>query len=199
MCALHSSEAQRLDPAQPDAALVEATLRGEIDAFRLLVDRHQDVVIRVAARVVGREEADDVSQDAFLRAFHRLEGFRDDAPFRAWLLRIAHNAAIDHLRRKPPAPVDAEAVAAGQEGGPRPPAEQMEIRERVQRLERKLRGLSPAHRTVLVLRDVEGLDYEEIATVTDSPVGSVKGRLHRARSELIEMLKSNTYDWELPE
>ena len=62
----------------------------------------------------------------------------------------------------------------------------------------KLRGLRMEHRTVLVLRDVEGLSYEEIAAVTGTPLGSVKGRLHRARSELIELLRRNTYDWELP-
>ena len=65
-------------------------------------------------------------------------------------------------------------------------------------MERKLHGLSPQHRTVLVLRDAEGLSYEEIAEITDTPIGSVKGRLHRARGEFIAMLRANTYDWELP-
>jgi RNA polymerase sigma-70 factor (ECF subfamily) len=62
-----------------------------------------------------------------------------------------------------------------------------------------VRSLSPAHRAVLVLRDIEGLTYEEIAEVTETPLGSVKGRLHRARGELIDILRRNTYDWELPE
>ena len=80
----------------------------------------------------------------------------------------------------------------------REPAERLETRERIERLERKLHGLSHQHRTVLVLRDAEGLSYEEIAEITDTPIGSVKGRLHRARGEFIEMLRANTYDWELP-
>ena len=73
------------------------------------------------------------------------------------------------------------------------------VRERIERLERKLHGLSYQHRAVLVLRDAEGLSYEEIAEITDTPLGSVKGRLHRARREFVEMLRANSYDWELPE
>ena len=75
---------------------------------------------------------------------------------------------------------------------------QLETRERRERLEGKLRLLRPEHRAVLVLRDLEGLPYEDIATATSMPLGSVKGRLHRARDELIDILRRNTYDWELP-
>jgi RNA polymerase sigma-70 factor (ECF subfamily) len=88
--------------------------------------------------------------------------------------------------------------AAPPRTGAREPASRLEERERAERLELKLRGLRPEHRAVLVLRDLEGMPYEEIALITDSPVGSVKGRLHRARNELIEILRNNAYDWELP-
>jgi RNA polymerase sigma-70 factor (ECF subfamily) len=74
----------------------------------------------------------------------------------------------------------------------------LEAGERRQRLQAKLRLLPPQHRAVLVLRDIEGLSYEEIADVTETPLGSVKGRLHRARRELADLLRTNTYDWELP-
>ena len=192
-----------MSPVQPttadDTALVRRAAEGELPAFEQLVDRHRPVVVRVAARIVGAEDAEDVSQDAFLRAFHRLEHFRGDAPFRSWLLRITHNAALDHLARKRPEPIDPETLDASEPSGARPPAERLEMRERVERLDRKLRGLAPAHRTVLVLRDAEGFSYEEIAAITDTPLGSVKGRLHRARAEFVEMLRANTYDWELPE
>ena len=80
----------------------------------------------------------------------------------------------------------------------RHPAAELERRERQERLELKLRALRPEYRSLLVLRDLEGLSYNEIADVLDMPLGSVKGRLHRARSELIELLRNNTYDWELP-
>ena len=182
-----------------DAELVRRTTRGELSAFEQLVDRHRPVVVRVAARIVGSDEAEDVSQDAFLRAFHRLEHFRGDAPFRAWLLRITHNAALDHLDRRRPEPVDPTTFDSSEQTTSRPPAEQLELRERIERLERKLHGLSYQHRAVLVLRDAEGLSYEEIAEITDTPLGSVKGRLHRARREFVDMLRANSYDWELPE
>jgi len=185
--------------APDDAVLVRRTRRGELSAFEQLVDRHRPVVVRVAGRIVGADEAEDISQDAFLRAFHRLHHFRGEAPFRSWLLRITHNAALDHLERRRPEPVDPATLDTSEPTTSRPPADRLEVRERIERLERKLHGLSPAHRIVLVLRDVEGLSYEEIADITDTPLGSVKGRLHRARREFVEMLRGNSYDWELPQ
>jgi RNA polymerase sigma-70 factor, ECF subfamily len=191
---LHTSPLRERD----DAELVRRTTRGELTAFEELVDRHRPVVVRVAARMVGSEDAEDISQDTFLRAFHRLEYYRADAPFRSWLLRIAHNAALDHLGRRRPEPVDPYAFDASEPSSSRPPAERLELRERIERLERKLSGLSHSHRVVLVLRDAEGLSYEEIADITGTPLGTVKGRLHRARREFVEMLRANAYDWELP-
>jgi RNA polymerase sigma-70 factor, ECF subfamily len=183
--------------ADPDQALVERSRRGDLRAFEELVDRHRAVVLRMAARVVGDDEADDVAQDAFLRAFHRLDRFRGEAPFRSWLLSIASNAAVSAARRRELAqrnPDDHEPDAVLQ----RTPAEELELHERIRRLDVKLKGLSPEHRTVLVLRDIEGLTYEEIALVTGTPLGSVKARLHRARNDLIHLLRTNTYDWALP-
>ena len=183
-----------------DRELVDRTLAGELAAFETLVERHRDVVFRVAARIVGRAEAEDVSQDAFLRAFHRLSAFRGDASFRVWLLRITRNAALDERAQRRAEPVDSlePLLESSSVEGERVPAEQLETRERRERLENKVRLLSPAHRVVLVLRDIEGFSYEEIAMVTETPLGSVKGRLHRARGELIDILRQNTYDWELP-
>src|SRR5947209_19950392 len=82
-----------------DEALVERTLRGEVWAFEELVARHGAIVFRTAARIVGRDEAEDVTQDAFLRAFHRLGQYRGTAAFRTWLLQIAQNAALNALAR----------------------------------------------------------------------------------------------------
>lgn len=190
-----------------DLPLVERTLAGELSAYEVLVERHRDTVFRVAARIVGRDEAEDVTQDAFLRAFHRLPRFRREAPFRNWLLRIAHNTALNSLARRRAAPVaissgeeDAEQSEALLEEEPgRGPAAALEAAERRQRLQIKLGLLRPEHRSVLVLRDLEGLSYNEVADVLDVPLGSVKGRLSRARLELIDLLRRNTYDWELPE
>ncbi len=184
-----------------DVLLVRRARNGELRAFEQLVARHGEVVFRVAARVVGTAEADDVSQDALLRAYHRLDSFRGEGSFRSWLLRIVHNTALNHLQRRVPEPVggsdDIEQTVPATEGS-REPVSRLERRERAERLELKLRNLRPEHRSVLVLRDLEGMAYDEIALITDSPLGSVKGRLHRARNELIEILRNNTYDWELP-
>jgi RNA polymerase sigma-70 factor (ECF subfamily) len=182
----------------PDRELVERARTGDLAAFEELVERHRAVVYRVGARMVGPAEAEDISQDAFLRAFHRLPSFRGDAPFRAWLLRITQNAALNHQARRRPEPTDTVATLL-EDGEQRTPADRLEERERRERLEGKVRNLNPTHRAVLVLRDIEGLSYEEISQVTDMPLGSVKGRLHRARGELIELLRANTYDWALPE
>jgi RNA polymerase sigma-70 factor, ECF subfamily len=189
-----SSAAEALD----DAELVRRTTRGELSAFEQLVDRPQagrDArggphrrLRRGRGRQPGRVPARVPSP----------RPFRGDAPFRSWLLRITHNAALDHLARRRPEPVDPETLDTSESRTARPPADRLEVRERIERLERKLRGLAPQHRLVLVLRDAEGLSYEAIAEITDTPLGSVKGRLHRARREFIEMLRTNTYDWELP-
>lgn len=180
-----------------DAALVERTLAGELTAFEVLVDRHRPVVERVAARIVGEHDAEDVVQDSFLRAFHTLAGFRGEAAFKTWLLTITRNAALNVLAKR-------RDVSLGDEDepdqlSPGGPALSLEDRERRDRIRLKLRELRPAHRSVLVLRDMEGLSYDEIADVTNMPLGSVKGRLSRARMEMIDLLRNNTYDWELPE
>jgi RNA polymerase sigma-70 factor (ECF subfamily) len=184
-----------------DGELVDHARDGDVHSFEQLVERHRDVVFRVAARTVGREDASDVSQDAFLRAFNGLGRFSGEGSFRAWLLQITHNAAVSHATRRRPEPVDplaaeGEGQVAAQPGSP---AASLEQRDRTRRLETKIRLLRMEHRSVLVLRDVEGFSYEEIVNATGAPMGSVKGRLHRARRELIDLLRRNTYDWELPE
>src|SRR5690348_13134710 len=123
-------------PDSDDAEVVRRVTRGDVMAFTELVERHRAAVVRVAAGIVGVDDAEDVSQDAFLRAYHRLERFRGDAPFRSWLLRITHNAALDHLARRRPVPVDPETFDAAQESAGRRPAERLELRERIERLER---------------------------------------------------------------
>jgi RNA polymerase sigma-70 factor, ECF subfamily len=188
-------------PVKSDEVLVARTLDGNLAAFEQLVARHRDLVFRVAARITGPEDAADVSQDAFLRAFHRLDRFRGQAPFRSWLLRITQNAAHDHLaRRRRHAGQTLEQEQLPFDRDPqRQPVTRLETRERQQRLELKLRLLRDDYRSLLVLRDLEQLPYDEIAQALEMPLGSVKGRLHRARSELIEVLRNNTYDWELPQ
>lgn len=187
---------QRIDA---DRQLVERTLAGDLHAFEGLVERHREIVFRVASRIVGREHAEDVSQDAFLRAFHRLGRFRGDASFRTWLLQITQNVALSSRSRGREGPAtEPEAVELVDPDATRQPVSELERRERQERLELKLEKLRADYRSLLVLRDLEGLSYAEIAEVLEMPLGSVKGRLHRARAELIDALRNNTYDWELP-
>jgi len=137
----------------PDRILIERARRGDLRAFEALVERHSDVVFRVAARIVGPGEADDVSQDAFLRAFHRLASFRGDAPFRAWLLQITQNAALNALSRRRPDSEDSAAPGrrAQVDAGPeRQPAARLEERERRDRLQVKLEAMRPAYRALVV-------------------------------------------------
>ena len=186
--------------ALPDSALVERARHGDVRCFEQLVERYRDVVFRVAARIVGRDDASDVSQDAFLRAFNSLTQFSGEGSFKAWLLQITHNAALSSAARRRPEPIDPRETEDEDEAPEaQGPAMALEQRERIERMEGKIRMLQIQHRSVLVLRDVEGLSYDEIAAATTAPIGSVKGRLHRARAELIELLRNNTYDWELPE
>jgi RNA polymerase sigma-70 factor (ECF subfamily) len=183
-----------------DHALVLRARRGDVAAFGTLIERHRDVALRVAGRIAGPRDAEDAVQDAFLRAFHRLETFRGEAPFRSWLLQIVHHAALTvagRRRRTDREEPGVEEVISDADGS-RLPAERLEHRERIERLQRKLGQLRPAHRAVVALRDIEGLSYEEIAMITETPLGSVKGRLHRGRNELIELLRANTYDWGIP-
>jgi RNA polymerase sigma-70 factor, ECF subfamily len=188
-------------PMTSDETLVERARSGDLASFEELVARYRDLIVRVTTRIVGPSDAEDVAQDTFLRAFHRLRQFRGDAPFRSWLLRIARNSALNALSERGAGgetPPQHDPGGEQLEDPGRPPAEELEVAERRDRLALKLLEIQPTHRTVLVLRDLEGLSYEEIADVTQAPLGSVKGWIFRARRELIDVLRRNTYDWELP-
>lgn len=183
-----------------DDKLVGLAKAGDRRAYERLVERHSPVVHRVAARIVGRTDSDDVAQDAFVRAYYRLHQYHGEGAFRAWLLQVTKSVALNALRKRHPDPTDGiEALAGEDSRAPGLPATTLEEKERRERLELKVTRLSESHRTVLILRDIEGFSYDEIAEITETPIGSVKGRLHRARSEMIDLLRRNTYDWELPD
>jgi RNA polymerase sigma-70 factor (ECF subfamily) len=183
----------------PDEVMVRRAASGDVRAFGILVERHRGAVLRAAARLVGADDAEDVAQDAFLRAFHRLPSLRRADAFRPWLLGIVRNAALDTLQRRRRFEAGDQPEDAPEPAHERTPARLLEEEERRARLGRKLQGLKVEHRLVLTLRDIEGWTYDEIAVATGMPIGTVKGRLHRARAELIDVLRWNTYDWELPD
>jgi RNA polymerase sigma-70 factor (ECF subfamily) len=175
----------------PDEALVEAVRSGELAAFNVLVERYQRTVYAVAFRLLrDRFLAEDITQDAFLRAYASLETYRG-GNFRAWLLRIAHNRALDALRSMQRRPATSlELTGAGERGTwsgePAPPSlvEHAARAELRQRLEAALATLPDDQRVTVILSDIEGCSYEEIASITGASLGTVKSRLSRGRARL---------------
>ena len=184
-----------------EPVLIERSQGGDLAAFDQLVLRHQQEVFAVAIRMLGnREEAQDVAQDVFVRAFRAIGSFRREAKLSTWLVSITMNLCRNRrrwwARRKRviaaslDEPVETEEGASGREiADPSPtPAETAEQRERQRQVAATLQILSEAERTVIVLRDLQGYSYEEIAQVLRCRVGTVKSRLSRARVQLRALL-----------
>ncbi len=183
-----------------DRRLIAACLLGNRDAFGELVSRYQSRLYNAALRLVDTpEDAADVVQDAFLNAFQSLRSFKGDAEFFTWMYRIAFNVAITLKRKKKPT-VSLNALEPGRNGSPKghepidgseyvKPNAALERTEEEQLLHAALARLSGEHRDVLVMKDIDGLKYEEIADVLKVPIGTIRSRLHRARFELRELLE----------
>ncbi len=180
-----------------DAALLASARTCDAGAFNELVRLHQSMAYNVALRILGdRDAASDATQDAFLAAFRTIDTLRADS-FRPWLLRIVTNACYDQLRRRRRRPsellddldVDEDIVSRLRDTAEQPD-EVVERRELNQVLEEGIQRLPSGMRAVLVLADVQGLKYEEIAEVTGLAVGTVKSRLSRGRALLRDHLLS---------
>ncbi len=175
-----------------DAQLIEATLQGNSAAFGQLVQKYQGRLYNTIAHVVGPDDARDVVQDALVQAFVKLDTFQHSSAFYTWLYRIAFNMAASlRRRRKPALSVEHVREISGQEPldpsvGPEGHADRD---ERCRRVHEALAQLSEEHRTVLVLREIDGCCYETIAEVLDLPIGTVRSRLHRGRLQLKELLR----------
>ncbi len=190
---------QKLDESvSQELALVQAAKAGEISAFEELVKRYDRNVFRIAQHITqNREDAEDVVQDAFLKAYENLEQFQGQSKFYTWLVRIAVNEALMKLRRRRPertVSLDQDVVTE-EDSIPREVADwspnpeqlytQSELRDI---LTKTIQGLPASFRTVFVLRDVEGLSTEETAEALDLSIPAVKSRLLRARLQLRERL-----------
>ncbi len=175
-----------------DVELIDACLCGDSASFGELVRKYQDRLFHTMRHVVSsREEAEDVVQEAFVQAFVKLASFKRNSAFYTWLYRIAFNTAVSRgRRRRPEMSVDAAREAIGEEpmDNTEDAAERVLRQERAVQVQQALTELSDEHRAILVLREMEGLCYEEIAEVLDLPVGTVRSRLHRARSQMREQL-----------
>lgn len=178
--------------AGTDATALAAAVRGDRAAFDLLVGRHTPMMYRVALRIVGEPaDAEDVVQDAWISAWRSLPRYRGDAAPATWLYRVVTNAALGALRRRrPTVPLDGGGAGGAVEAvDPRPGPEASALRSDTARaVHRALRTLEPGQRAVLVLREFEGLSYEEVATVLDTTVAAVRSRLHRGRAALLARL-----------
>lgn len=182
---------------EDDGALVERAKGGNEDAFAALVHRHRDRAFAVAYRVVRqREDALDIAQEAFVRAYQSLAGFKGEARFSTWLHRIVVNLALDHLRRQPHHDAgeykDARALeeAANQVVAPTPdPQQAVEALEARRLIQEGLAALPAEQRTALVLREIEGLSYKEIAQAMRCSIGTVMSRLHYARRKMQDTLR----------
>ena len=176
--------------------LVRAAAGGDTEAFERLVRTYENKIYHLALRMCGSaDEAADIAQEAFLAAWRGLPSFRGEAGFATWLYRLTSNAAIDYLRRQKKQrgdmSLDDEELgldAVDSAPGPQETAEGSELRAAVAA---GLNQLSEGHRQVLVLREVQGLSYEEIASVLEVDMGTVKSRISRARSSLRKILLEN--------
>jgi RNA polymerase sigma-70 factor (ECF subfamily) len=187
-----------------DAELVAACCAGHKAAFGELVARHQDRIFNLAFRLTGnRDDAAEVAQEAFLKAYGALKSFRRESAFGTWVFRIAVNTARSRRRFRAvrPAELSLQTVKDRNDGtkGTRAPIEDIAARdpgpdEEASRAERRrivgqaVARMDEEQRIMIVLRDIEGRDYGEIADLLDCPRGTVKSRLHRARMALKDIL-----------
>lgn len=177
-----------------EAELIERAKAGDSQAFGILVERYQRRVVGVAMAVVhNQDDAIELAQETFVRAFENLPKFESRSSFSTWLYRIAANLAIDFWRREgrhtvlhgEDADIELSKLPSTQ-GDSFREATRTELSERIREA---LRELTPEHRAVILLREVEGLSYDEISEVLQCPRGTVMSRLHYARSRLRSILK----------
>jgi len=184
-------------PSTPlnEEALVASARQGDVNAFNRLVLAYQELAYNVAYRILGNEDrAADATQEAFLRGYRALEQFRGGS-FKVWILRIVTNCCYDQLRagqRRPTTSLEDlledEEHTRLFEDDAETPEEHLERRELDAAIQRGLEGLPDDQRAVLVMSDIEGLSYEEIARVMSVPLGTIKSRLSRARAKLRDYL-----------
>jgi len=183
-----------------EQALITSAQRGDLDAFNTLVLHYQDSVFNTALRILGDHElAADASQEAFLSAFRSIASFRGGS-FKAWLMRTVTNACYDELRRqkrRPTMPLEPDTDNGEEMDSPRwladpnmTPEQKTEADELEHAIQHCLDALPVEFRAVVVMADIQGMDYTEVASAVRVPLGTIKSRLARARLRLRECLQS---------
>jgi len=183
------------DVSPNDQSLIRQCRAGDVDAFGGLVLRYQDRLFGTLVHLLGSfDDARDVTQDAFILAFEKLSTFRGDSAFYSWLFRIAYNAAMTRKRkdRRQLESIDEAREQRGEELADErtdtDPAAALDSEERQGMVRRALDDLAEDYRTAIILKEIDGLQYEEIANIVGCPIGTVRSRIHRARHELREKL-----------
>jgi RNA polymerase sigma-70 factor (ECF subfamily) len=182
-----------------EPALIQDAQHGDLDAFNTLVLHYQDMVFNVALRILGDDDlAADAAQEAFISAFRSINSFRGGS-FKAWLMRTVTNACYDELRRqkrRPTTPLEPDTNDGEEMDSPRwladpnmSPEQETEADELEHAIQHCLENLPTDFRVVVVMADIQGLDYSEVATATSVPLGTIKSRLARARLRLRECLQ----------
>lgn len=175
-----------------DDFLIDRTIQGDQEAYGQLVSKYQDRLFKTMTHVVGSsEDAYDVIQEAFLQAYLRLETFRKTSRFYTWLYRIAFNVAMGIKRKQKPVSFFSqvsEINSCDYDSRQRRPDELMTSAENIELVQKSIALLDTDFRSVIILREMEDLSYEEISEILDIPLGTVRSRLHRARSILKEIL-----------
>jgi RNA polymerase sigma-70 factor (ECF subfamily) len=187
-----------LDERSVDAEIVARVQGGDKSAFNLLVIKYQHKVTKLVARFIrDNAEVQDVTQEAFIKAYRALANFRGDSAFYTWLYRIAINTAKNYLvsqgRRPPNSDIDAE-IAEGLDSAPGmreiATPERIMLRDEIaQTVHRVVAGLPEDLRTAITLREIDGMSYEDIAQVMDCPIGTVRSRIFRAREAIDNELR----------
>jgi RNA polymerase sigma-70 factor, ECF subfamily len=175
-----------------DLTLVVRAQEGDVRAFEALARRHQAALYRLAVRVMGdRAEAEDALQEALLDAWRRIDRFRGDSAFSTWMYRVVTNRCVAMLRKRRPVPVDAASIESGAARLPAAdsPERVAEADASMAALGDALRRLPDGLRICWVLRELEGLGYTEISEITGASEDAVRGRIHRARTRLAEVMR----------
>lgn len=170
--------------------LVDLARSGEIRAFEELVRRHRNTVFALAYHFVrNREDAWDIAQEVFVKAYRSLKRFRGDSSFKTWLMRITSNQCKDHLKAARLKTVSLEVAPAGEDGGgDRSPRQQAEAEELGVAIQQAIETIPFNHRHAFILREFERLSYKEIAKVMGCSIGTVMSRLHHARRKIRDAL-----------
>ena len=189
---------RRKEPTPPDEELIQRALGGEQDAYQALLGRYQKTVFHIVIKIIrNSDDAQDLVQETFMRAFNTLESYRSEFRFSTWLCKIAANCSIDYLRKKKikaysmdkPFQTKNGTVEVELEDKGANPEEHLLRKQKIISIEEAIQSLPPKYKQVIVYRHHDDKSYEELARIMGIPIGTVKARIFRARELLKKKLK----------